>query len=279
MDNGKKIVVVLSGITTLLTIGIFSEVKYSNRVQAKENDNIGTREIIIKKKSDNKDINNIKDDIDEDLINDETNKEIIEEIIKEETSKNQKSVVESKKTEEKAEYNVQVPEKIEFKIVESTQAEVSTSTQTYISEIDKIKQYNEYLGTAGRLYIPSVNINVGLNYANIYDDDGYNAQDIVDRYDSAAYYSFANKITIADHNYQGFSNISNLNLYSNAYIKRNSTSVEEYQLINKFSGHNIGTDIIDNYGNSIENMQGQLVMYTCYGTGDGVMVTLWNKLN
>lgn len=274
LNNDKKIVIVLSGIVTLLTIGIFSEVNYSNEVQARENNVNSIREITIRKKGENKDTVNIKDDIDEELITNETKKEIEEEL-KKDTYKEENNNKETTTNEVIIKESNQVVEKN----IKEEQVQVSIQVPVYVSEIDKIRQSNDYLGTAGRLYIPNININVGLNYANIYDDGGYNAQDIVDRYDSAAYYTFANKLTIADHNYQGFSSISNLNWYDKAFIKRYDGSVEEYQMINKFIGHNTGIDLTDNYGNSIETMNGVLVMYTCYGDGDGIMVTLWNRVN
>ena len=63
-----------------------------------------------------------------------------------------------------------------------------------------------------------------------------------------------------------------------AYIKRSDGVVEVYQLVNKFAGRNIGYDLIDTTGNSVQNMNGSLIMYTCYGLNNGVMITLWNRI-
>lgn len=149
---------------------------------------------------------------------------------------------------------------------------------TNIDPITEIKNKNDSLGTAGRLYIPEVNINVGINYAELYYDNNYNVQSIVDKEDSAAYFIFSNKTTIADHQHQGFYKIVDLNNEAKAYIKKTDGTIEVYQLINKFSGKNTTTDLIDSTGNSIQNMNGDLLIYTCYGINNGVMITLWNRL-
>lgn len=159
-------------------------------------------------------------------------------------------------------------------VIEKSEAPKPVSTNS----LNEITVKNDPLGTAGRLYIPEVNINVGLNHADFYAGDGYNAQAIVDKEDSAAYFLFANKTTIADHNHQGFNRIANLNSSSKAYIKNLNGTIKTYQLVNKFVGKNISTDLVDNAGNSVQNMNGSLIMYTCYGLGNGVMVTLWNPL-
>lgn len=244
--------IILVSIIVLLIIGVTSETKYSNRVQLKKNvSNI--KEIAVKRNNLQEGINN-NNDIDEEFI--EETKQNEKEEIKEDVVVNQEN-------------NVQ----------EHHEAKQEIIVTPIISQLDQIKEKNDNLGTAGRLYIPNVNINVGLNDANIYDDENYNAQEIVDRTDSAAYYTFASKLTIADHNFQGFNRIANINSIDKAFIKSYSGSIDEYQMTNKFIGKNIGTDLIDLYGNSVENMQGDLIIYTCYGEGNQVIITLWNKLN
>lgn len=251
---------VLLSIIILLIAGISSEIKYSNRVQKKQNTS-DVKEIVVHKKDDKQEdvINN--NDIEEELI--ENNKEKIKE-------------------EEKKEEEVVIVNQVNDNTQEHHEVKQEIIAKPVISQLDEIKQKNDYLGTAGRLYIPNINISVGLNNAIIYDNEEYNAQEIVDRQDSAAYYTFASKLTIADHDFQGFNRIANLNSGDKAFIKRYDGSVEEYQMINKFIGENIGTDLIDEYGNSIGNMSGSLVMYTCYYNTiykDQIIVTLWNRVS
>lgn len=172
-----------------------------------------------------------------------------------------------------------VPEKqpIEKNIESQSVEKIEITQAAQVDPVTEVKNKNDSLGSAGRLYIPEVNISVGINHADFYDTENYNAQAIVDKEDSAAYFIFSNKPTIADHSHQGFSRIANLSNTSQAYIKRTDGSIEVYQLINKFTGKNIGYDLIDSAGNSIQNMTGSLIMYTCYGLNNGVMITLWNR--
>lgn len=165
------------------------------------------------------------------------------------------------------------------KNIESQPVEkIEIAQATQVDPVTEVKNKNDSLGSAGRLYIPEVNISVGINHADFYDTENYNAQAIVDKEDSAAYFIFSNKLTIADHSHQGFSRIANLSNATQAYIKRTDGSIEVYQLINKFTGKNIGYDLVDSAGNSIQDMTGSLIMYTCYGLNNGVMITLWNRI-
>lgn len=167
----------------------------------------------------------------------------------------------------------------ENSIVAETKVEEQAPASTvYISPLQEIKTRNDNLGTVGRLYIPTINLNVGVNYANFYTNQNYDAQAIVDRADSAAYFQFGSKTTIADHSYQGFNRIINLSSGAEAYLKRQDETIEIFRLNNKFTGRNISEDLIDTTGNSVQNMSGNLIIYTCYGTGDGVMITLWDKI-
>lgn len=148
----------------------------------------------------------------------------------------------------------------------------------YVDSLQEVRTNNDSLGTVGRLYIPTVNLNVGVNYANFYTDENYDAQDVVDREDSAAYFQYGLKKTIADHNYQGFNKIINLSDGAEAYLKKQDGTIEIYKLNNKFVGRNISEDLIDLSGNSVQNMNCNLIIYTCYGTGDGIMITLWDQV-
>ncbi len=185
--------------------------------------------------------------------------------------KKEKESIEAKEETEQEANNTQ--EETATEVVERVQ-----TTTNYYSESEIIRRSNDSLGTAGRIYLPTINLNVGINYANFYDDENYNAQEIVDREDSAAYFQFGSKTTIADHNYQGFNKIINLSIGAKAYIKKSNGAIEVYQLNNKFAGKNISADLTDSNGNSVQNMNGNLIIYTCYGVGNGIMVTLWDQI-
>lgn len=155
-----------------------------------------------------------------------------------------------------------------------------TKEELNIKESQEPAQITEKFGTMGRLYLPEVNFSVAVYYANPYTDteEAYTAQAIVDSEDSAAYFNMGGKGVIADHNYQGFKRIMDLSIGTTASIKMNDGSNVEYKLINKFIGRNTSEDIVDNNGNSLQNMSGSLVMYTCYNSGDAVMITLWDRV-
>lgn len=160
--------------------------------------------------------------------------------------------------------------------VKTTTSKATNTKKTNI--IEKIKNNNDRLGTRGRLYLPTINLNVALNDANVYKDGNYNAQDIVDAKDSAAYYTYGKKITIADHNYQGFKKLNNLKIGDNSYIKLKNGKVETYKLIDKFIGKNTVADLVNQDGISVQKMNGDLVMYTCYGS-NSIVITIWTKVD
>lgn len=146
-----------------------------------------------------------------------------------------------------------------------------------VSNLELIKNDNGKIGTVGRLYIPSVNLSVAVYNASILNDDTYNAQEIVDNIDSAAYYKLDNHYVIADHNYQGFKKILNLknNAKEKAYIKKKDGSIISYTMRSKFVGQNTKVDLVNEEGISVSNEAGDLIIYTCYGDNQ-VMITIWD---
>lgn len=137
--------------------------------------------------------------------------------------------------------------------------------------ITNIRNDNAYTGTYGRLYISYYN--VALYDYNVNTTSDLTLQTIVDNQDSAAYYYNGGKKVIADHNYQGFRVLINLNVGDKAYIKLNDGSIITYRLIYKSKGYNTGPDLIDINNNSFYDMNSDIIMYTCYE--DGIMGTLW----
>ena len=126
-------------------------------------------------------------------------------------------------------------------------------------------------GTYGRLYVSSYS--AALYDYNVHTNSGSSLQTLVNNVDSAAYYKNKGKLVIADHSYQGFSVLANLNEGTSSYIKFENGSTIRYKLIKKSRGYNTGPDLIDTDGNSFFNMGSDLIMYTC--CDDGIIVTLW----
>lgn len=147
-----------------------------------------------------------------------------------------------------------------------------------LTEIETIAASKDKLGTIGRLYLPSVNLNVAVYEANAYRGEEYNAQKIVDAKDSAAHFYLGGKEIIADHNYQGFKKIMNLKIGDKAYVKKADGTIDIYQIKENFIGKNTGTDIVNSEGISIVDMKQDLIMYTCYTNDGDITITRWDKV-
>ncbi len=145
----------------------------------------------------------------------------------------------------------------------------TTSNKSTTSNSNNIK-----MGTYGRLYVS--NFSVALYDYNVNMESNNSLQTIVNNADSAAYYTTNNRLVIADHNYQGFNVLVNLNIGDTSYIKLKNGSTIRYKLIKKSKGYNKGEDLVDTNGNSFFKMNSDIIMYTCYQ--DGIMATLWTLL-
>ena len=90
---------------------------------------------------------------------------------------------------------------------------------------------------------------------------------IVDAANQAAIFSWNGKNIIADHAKQGFSAISSNNLATICGMN--------YEKVSQYYGVNEG-DIYLNDGRIFYDVpDGQLIMYTCVGGGDNVVITYW----
>lgn len=156
-------------------------------------------------------------------------------------------------------------------ISDSTVDEISTTDDYYEEDNYNYEPYSVNYGTYGRLHVSWDD--VALYDYNVYTSSGSSLQELVDNYDSAAFYANRGRLVIADHNTQGFSALYDLYEGSYAYIEFADGSTTGYTLIKKEKGYNTGYDLVDAYGNSFYNMDSNLIMYTCYD--DGIMVTLW----
>ena len=124
--------------------------------------------------------------------------------------------------------------------------------------ITKVKNDNAYSGTYGRLYVSYYN--VALYDYNVNTTSEASLQTIVDNQDSAAYYYNGGRKIIADHNYQGFKVLVNLNVGDKAYIKLNDGTILTYRLIYKSKGYNTGPDLIDINNNSFYDMASDIII-------------------
>ena len=154
---------------------------------------------------------------------------------------------------------------------------ISTIETPVVSELEKIRKDTRSLGTFGRLYLPSVNLNVALYKTEI--STGNEVQKIVDNKDSAAYFSVYTHKIIADHSHQSFHKIEDIPVGEKAYIKKNDSEVMVYKLVQRFEGINAGSDLTDLNGKSIFDEKENLIMYTCYKISEyenHVIITIWN---
>ena len=127
-------------------------------------------------------------------------------------------------------------------------------------------------GTYGRLYLSGFDVALYDYNVNTYSD--LSLQNIVDNWDSAAYYISRSKLIIADHDTQGFNVLTWLSEGDTAYIQFEDGSTIWYRLNMKAKGYNTGPDLVDTENNSFFNMDSDIIMYTCYD--GGIMVTLWS---
>lgn len=130
-------------------------------------------------------------------------------------------------------------------------------------------------GTAGRLIIPDLGIDVALNQTYLSDGD-YN-QYVTDLWDSAAWFWVGDSQVVSDHDYQGFNGL--YAAYSGCvgyvYHKDGTCSTIQCGSVNR----NAWTDDYDIYDNdnSAFYMGYDVVMYTCNPSGwPSITVTYWN---
>ncbi len=203
--------------------------------------------------------------------------ETLEEELENISKMNEKAIKDSKQ-----EVNNQTLETVSSEIKKLESSTTVTTTTPIIEapinrELENVRNDSRTLGTFGRLYLPSVNLNVALYQTEI--ETGTEAQKIVDNRDSAAYFSVASHQIIADHSHQGFHKIADISIGEKAYIKKNDSSITTYQLIQKFEGMNQGSDLTDLNGKSVFDEKENLIMYTCYKINEyenHVMITIWS---
>lgn len=131
---------------------------------------------------------------------------------------------------------------------------------------------NEIVGDElyyGRLYIPSVDVDVGLYHSK--------KQKITDDVDSANIFEQGDYFghVISDHRKQEFMNLPSISVGEHAYIKNKNEHVINLICISTCTGKNIRSDIIDSNGTSIMG-KADYAMYTCLDMHGSVFISLWN---
>lgn len=134
-------------------------------------------------------------------------------------------------------------------------------------------------GSCGRLFIPSVGVDVALFEATMYDSKV--SQPIVDANDSAAYMAdcvpWWGFPVVADHVHQGFSAIKKSVAGETVAYMHFGDHVDAYMCTRVFRGYNEGT-LTDLDGNPIKGTNpGGLCMYTCNSDGT-VTITFWQPV-
>lgn len=128
-------------------------------------------------------------------------------------------------------------------------------------------------GTWGRLFIPSVDIDVALYQTPCTPD----AQPIVDAYDSAAYINTLDgAVLIADHSNQGFDKIVNLKAGDKLYIYRPDDSIETYVCQETCNGKNYTSKICDERGVASVQSSG-IWCYTCGASSVDIIISKFQK--
>ena len=140
----------------------------------------------------------------------------------------------------------------------TTKATTKATTTTIVAE-------NYY----GRLYIPSAQISIAL-----YSDD---SQETVDRSDSAAifnFYPYRGKV-IADHSYQGFSNLVKVEVGTTGYIVLKDGRTVNIKCVDAFNGYNTSDMLTDQNRKEISG-DNDYIMYTCKSGYQAVRICLWD---
>lgn len=126
---------------------------------------------------------------------------------------------------------------------------------------------------AGRFYIPSVGIDVGLA-------QGCESQAITDRADTAWFqeYNFWSGDTthvIADHNNQDFANLTGVSVGDEAVIENPDGTTTTLVCKEVLDAYNRG-DIVTADGRCLDSEAGNYVVYTCHG--DGVRAVIFEEV-
>lgn len=170
-----------------------------------------------------------------------------------------------------------IDETEQIEITEPTKEQLEEQTEQSEEEVQKpVQQINSlytddysYANFYGRLYIPSVEIDVALYYEM--------SQSATDRADSAAiftYGSYGGEI-IADHNNQDFGKLFDVSVGTTGYIQLSDGNVINIKCVDVINGHNTGTELTDENYNIVMGKYDYL-MYTCRNGWKNIRICQWN---
>lgn len=129
----------------------------------------------------------------------------------------------------------------------------------------------KYSGFYGRLYIPSVNIDVALYKST------KQKQKVVDRQDSAVMFrlSYRPKVwIIADHNTQAFASMTDIQVGDEATIVKHEGGEILLECAEVIDGHNTGHGLTDDHGINAVGAYPYLT-YTCTGYWRNIRICQW----
>lgn len=178
---------------------------------------------------------------------------------------------------ESTESEVIEPSVTEPETTEPTEPEITKPTETPAEPADTTEPVkdlylddNDYPDFCGRLYIPSVGIDVALYYGN--------DQAAADRTDSASIfqYSVYDGEIIADHSNQDFSKLFGVSVGDTGYIRLSDGGTVNIRCVEVFNGHNTGTELTDNDYNNVMG-QYDYLMYTCRNGWRNILICQWTR--
>lgn len=140
-----------------------------------------------------------------------------------------------------------------------------------VTDGDVYADDQDYPGFVGRLYIDDVGIDVALYNSN--------AQAVVDRFDSAAYFdlpTWRGHYIIGDHNNQSFRALHDVQVGMVCCIRPPDGEPIYYECVRVFNGINTGKYIAEENGR-ICMADADLLMYTCRMGWRYVRVCLWDR--
>lgn len=200
--------------------------------------------------------------------------EVVEPTTQETTEPTVPEITEPEATEppevEPSEPEITEPTETEPPAEPSTPTEPSETTEPTEPIKDLYLDDYNYPNFYGRLYIPSVGIDVALYYGN--------DQAATDRKDSAsifAYGTYDGEI-IADHSNQDFSKLFGVSVGDTGYIRLSDGGTINIRCAEVFNGHNTGTELTDN---DYKNVMGQYdyLMYTCRNGWRNILICQWTR--
>lgn len=159
---------------------------------------------------------------------------------------------------------------VSTKYLSDKKIEVQKATSNYSDTAKVAAEMASRQGMIGRLYIPAVGVNVAL----------FNSfsQATVDAKDSAGTWRGTNMV-IADHKTQGFSAMKSSVVGSTIAYINNGSSVAAYMCVEKSTGRNNETSLVDGNGASLyTKIPGGLVMYTCNDHWSDITYTCWSPI-